>query len=359
MKMSRLEGWSGSEEQHMRCKNCGAEISNTAQRCLRCGSPVDRRPLVNNIPELGNTKTDLTGSSSYSAGSPTFNNTSENTSMGDTNDFERDYSGLTTMTVFDVASGFTEFFEPIDDEVNNNGVYFVPKDDIAGDALHSRESSESRRPKRYKIIPVLVVIAGLICLGVVAYVLLIRPILEGRANETAQVAVLQDVANKATDESATQGISNAEAQRFEVSPLLLSVPELDADGSRVPMLVLGALEDGTQFSEVQYVETDGSGLSLPAGRFTVRVAASPIAANGALYFIPDFFVSLEVTSAEHASASDNQRAFELSVRESDAVNEDLVQNAVSFVEADALRATRGDELAQAARNRYLNAAEEE
>lgn len=339
----------------MRCKNCGAEIPSTAQRCLRCGSPVSRRPLVNNIPELGNTNFNLTGPSDPSAGSSGLDATTATTSLGDTNDFERDYSGLTTMTASDVASGFTGFFEPVDGEVDDEGVYFVPKDEVVGNVPQPRRWAEAQRPKRHKIIPALVVAVGLICLGVAAYLFLIKPALEGRDTGSASAAASQDAGSK----SVTPGISDAEVQRFAVSPLTLSVPELDANGSRVPMLVLGTLEDGTSFCEVQYVEADGSGLSLPAGSFTVRVAATPVAANGAVYFIPDFYVSLDVTSAEHASVSDNQRAFELSMRESDAVNDDLIQNAWSFIKADPQRANRADELAQAARDRYLNVAEEQ
>lgn len=313
---------------------------------------------MNSIPELGNTDFDLTGSPAHSAGSSKFDTVAATTSLGDTNDYERDYSGLTTMTTSEVAPGFTGFFEPVEGEADD-GVYFVPRDEAVDDMSQSRRWVEAQRPKRHKIIPALVVLVGVICLGVAAYLLLIKPAFEDGGAEAATVASSQDASSTPTDSSAAQVASSAEAQRFAVSPLPLAVPELDANGSRVPMLVLGTLEDGTSFCEVQYVEADGSGLSLPAGSFTVRVAATPVASSGAVYFVPDFYMSLDVTSAEDASVSADQRAFELSVREGDAVSDDLVQNAWSFMKADPQRAARADELAQAARDRYLHVDEEQ
>lgn len=56
--------------------------------------------------------------------------------------------------------------------------------------------------------------------------------------------------------------------------------------SRVPIHITGKTVDGTTVDEVDYVASDGSGISLIQGVYTLEAAGSPIAADGTIYQIP-------------------------------------------------------------------------
>lgn len=56
--------------------------------------------------------------------------------------------------------------------------------------------------------------------------------------------------------------------------------------SRVPIHITGKTVDGITVDEVDYVASDGSGISLIQGVYTLEAAGSPIAADGTIYQIP-------------------------------------------------------------------------
>lgn len=70
--------------------------------------------------------------------------------------------------------------------------------------------------------------------------------------------------------------------------LNISAADWDTDNgaSRVPIHITGKTVDGITVDEVDYVASDGSGISLIQGVYTLEAAGSPIAADGTIYQIP-------------------------------------------------------------------------
>lgn len=62
--------------------------------------------------------------------------------------------------------------------------------------------------------------------------------------------------------------------------------DTDNGASRVPIHITGKTVDGITVDEVDYVASDGSGISLIQGVYTLEAAGSPIAADGTIYQIP-------------------------------------------------------------------------
>ena len=58
------------------------------------------------------------------------------------------------------------------------------------------------------------------------------------------------------------------------------------DASRVPVRVKGKTVDGKKIDKVEYVASDGSGIKLIQGKYTLKAAGSPIAADGTIYQVP-------------------------------------------------------------------------
>lgn len=70
--------------------------------------------------------------------------------------------------------------------------------------------------------------------------------------------------------------------------LNISAADWDTDNgaSRVPIHITGKTVDGITVDEVDYVASDGSGISLIQGVYTLEAAGSPIDADGTIYQIP-------------------------------------------------------------------------
>ena len=66
-----------------------------------------------------------------------------------------------------------------------------------------------------------------------------------------------------------------------------------AGSSRLPVHVTGTDADG-DVDEVQYVSSDGSGLELHPGSYTFSVPASPVAADGGIYSVPNATFSVSI-----------------------------------------------------------------
>lgn len=66
-----------------------------------------------------------------------------------------------------------------------------------------------------------------------------------------------------------------------------------AGASRLPVHVTGADADG-DVDEVQYVSSDGTGLELHPGSYTLSVPASPVAADGGVFTVPGTTFSISV-----------------------------------------------------------------
>lgn len=62
--------------------------------------------------------------------------------------------------------------------------------------------------------------------------------------------------------------------------------DTDNGASRVPVHVKGKTVDGKKVDKVEYVASDGSGIKLIQGKYTLKAAGSPIAADGTIYQVP-------------------------------------------------------------------------
>lgn len=62
--------------------------------------------------------------------------------------------------------------------------------------------------------------------------------------------------------------------------------DTDDGASRVPVRVKGKTVDGKKVDKVEYVASDGSGIKLIQGKYTLKAAGSPIAADGTIYQVP-------------------------------------------------------------------------
>lgn len=62
--------------------------------------------------------------------------------------------------------------------------------------------------------------------------------------------------------------------------------DTDSGASRVPIHITGKTVDGTTVNKAEFVASDGSGISLMQGVYTLEAAGSPIAADGTIYQIP-------------------------------------------------------------------------
>lgn len=70
--------------------------------------------------------------------------------------------------------------------------------------------------------------------------------------------------------------------------LNISAADWDTDNgaSRVPIHITGKTVDGITVDKVEFVASDGSGISLIQGVYTLEAAGSPIATDGKIYQIP-------------------------------------------------------------------------
>lgn len=73
--------------------------------------------------------------------------------------------------------------------------------------------------------------------------------------------------------------------------------DTDNGASRVPVRVEGKTVDGKKVDKVEYVASDGSGIKLIQGKYTLKAAGSPIAADGTIYQVPCTKAKLTIDDA--------------------------------------------------------------
>lgn len=62
--------------------------------------------------------------------------------------------------------------------------------------------------------------------------------------------------------------------------------DTDSGASRVPIHITGKTIDGITVDRIEFIASDGSGINLTQGVYTLEAAGSPIAADGTIYQIP-------------------------------------------------------------------------
>lgn len=67
--------------------------------------------------------------------------------------------------------------------------------------------------------------------------------------------------------------------------------------SKLPVQVTGTDVDGKDVDQVFYVDSDGNGIKLMQGSYTLKVAASPLGSNGEIWNVPNIAVSIKLGDA--------------------------------------------------------------
>lgn len=135
--------------------------------------------------------------------------------------------------------------------------------------------------------------------------------------------------------------------------------DTDNGASRVPVRVKGKTVDGKKVDKVEYVASDGSGIKLIQGKYTLKAEGSPIAADGTIYQVP--CTNAELTLDDAFAKGEKIDLAELAEQDSvlnftpiDAVDvtDDKINNAVTLAMAyKGKDAPNVDALQHAATNR--------
>lgn len=129
--------------------------------------------------------------------------------------------------------------------------------------------------------------------------------------------------------------AEAEAERVASArhPVLIeaSAPGWDTDegASRLPVRITGTTAAGEEVDELQFADSGGEGIELVQGAYELTVEASPIAADGTVYEVPDQAVELSFTSdiATELIDATSQGGFALKAIAALDVTDDVVSRA--------------------------------
>lgn len=109
----------------------------------------------------------------------------------------------------------------------------------------------------------------------------------------------------------------------------IDIQGLDAsDGSKIPLSVEGTDLDGESVSTVAFVDETGESLRLKQGTYTVRAAASPIAADGTIYTVPTSSFEIEVEEDTTDCTDAGTLTFE--IPDAADVTDEQIENAYTY-----------------------------
>ena len=116
--------------------------------------------------------------------------------------------------------------------------------------------------------------------------------------------------------------------------------DTDNGASRVPVRVKGKTVDGKKVDKVEYVASDGSGIKLIQGKYTLKAAGSPIAADGTIYQVPCTKAKLTLDDAfakgekiDLAELADQDSVLDFTPIEAVDVTDDEINDAVTLAMA--------------------------
>ena len=110
--------------------------------------------------------------------------------------------------------------------------------------------------------------------------------------------------------------------------------DTDNGASRVPVRVKGKTVDRKKVDKVEYVASDGSGIKLIQGKYTLKAAGSPIAADGTIYAVPAD--KLNIKLGEKAAEKKTIDAGDVALEpiEAPEVTDDQIAAAKKYAEED-------------------------
>ena len=131
--------------------------------------------------------------------------------------------------------------------------------------------------------------------------------------------------------------------------------------SRVPVQIRGTDLDKKKVDEVQYVNTDGDGIKLKQGKYKLTVAASPFAADGTIYSVPNTALEVSFKNPKEGEAIEatDQGGFDLSPIAALDVTDDEISQAYEYAGKDTGDgAADAGSLKSAATKRHTDAVEQ-
>ena len=115
-----------------------------------------------------------------------------------------------------------------------------------------------------------------------------------RLGGAAQTQENEVVAQDATPSVGVVSTTPASSSQAYVVSIPIVAEGLTDEGSRIPVHVHGTANGGEAVAQDAYVSHDGSGLSLAAGTYEIRILESPISSDGVLYRVTGDTRSLRV-----------------------------------------------------------------
>lgn len=136
---------------------------------------------------------------------------------------------------------------------------------------------------------------------------------------------------QAREAAEQEALAAKHAVRFSVSA---QGWDTSAGASRLPVHITGKEERGKKVDAVRYVDSDGEGVELRRGSYEVEVAASPIAADGTIYAVPDD--KLDIKLGEKAAEKKTVNAGDVALEPVEAaeVTDDQIAAAKKYAEED-------------------------
>lgn len=212
--------------------------------------------------------------------------------------------------------------------------------DLYGESAY-RRARHSNASRKHSIAPALIALLLVAAAGAAFFVLVLPKLSYASQPQSTE-------SRGRTTDNAKQANAPVEAS----VTLQITVPGLDANGSRVPVHVVGATIEDESVDATYYIEADGTGLTLLSGEYTAQLAGSPISAEGALYALPgeEAKVSVSVSAAGVPEVT-QQTPWDLAELPKEQTTEEVIEQARLLVQADPLRKDLADELANRARER--------
>ena len=171
-----------------------------------------------------------------------------------------------------------------------------------------------------------------------------------RTQDAAQtkesVAVEQDVSPSV---GVVSVVPAASAQTHEVVVPIVAEGLTDA-GGRIPIHVQGTTDRGESLAQESYLSYDGTGLSLPAGTYAIRILESPISYDGALYRVSGDTRSVKVEASGAFAVTPEGPLTCVPMSALDVTNEQI-EAAVTWILRDSERVSAASMLRDAAYGR--------
>lgn len=301
----------------MYCKQCGAELVPGAIKCPRCGAIQEVDDDLDSTASLGKVRP---GARFEVPEVPV-----------------EDEAKAASVQSNEVTPGFA--WTDADDLRYATG---EDEPEIIGAPRYtpSRYAVREEQPGPSRVHAVLVTLGVVAVLGVVGFGILY--VVQNRS------ALFGDESMPRVT-SVVTGNEAAGANAADAHALPIWVPWLDAEGSRVPVMVRGTTVDGTKVDEVAYVEYDGSGLELSAGSYKVKVVGSPISSDGVIYETTDD--TLRISVGMRGEYTFSSTVLTLNPIEATEVTDGQIEEALEWAKGDEKVAKRADDLAKAVRDR--------